>query len=139
MNATRLLRAAEAVSLPRKVPFNRYKARKPWPPDFSKLDAKYQFRLERRYRRRSQLKWLRPKWVKGVKLAQWGICLSILGYGVMFMEWGKVDHPFEGIRQWVKTQFSSIWTAPDPQLVRSSFGNSVEQSPSSKPKSTAPP
>lgn len=75
MNATRVLRAAEAASFSRKAPFNRYKARKPWPPDFSKLDLKYQFRLERRYRRRSQLKWTRPGWIKGVKLAQWGICL----------------------------------------------------------------
>lgn len=75
MNATRIFRAAEAASVPRKATVNRYKARKPWPPDFSKLDTKYQFRLERRYRRRSKLKWTRPGWIKGVKLAQWGICL----------------------------------------------------------------
>lgn len=74
MIATRLLRAAEATLSPTKARFNPYKAQKPWPPDFSKLDPKYQFRLERRYRRRTKLKWTRPRWVKGVKLAQWGIC-----------------------------------------------------------------
>ncbi|KAL8699149.1 MAG: hypothetical protein Q9224_001542, partial [Gallowayella concinna] len=69
-----LLRAAKAGLVSGQAPFNPYKARKPWPPDFSKLDPKYQFRLERRYRRRSNLKWMPARWVKGVKLAQWGIC-----------------------------------------------------------------
>ncbi|MCJ1311661.1 hypothetical protein MMC25_005334 [Agyrium rufum] len=48
-----------------------FKAQKPWPPDFSKLDPKYQFRLERRYKRRSQQAWARPKWNRGVKVVQW--------------------------------------------------------------------
>ncbi|KAL8826436.1 MAG: hypothetical protein Q9170_007404 [Blastenia crenularia] len=74
MNFTKVLRAAEVASRPRNPPFNPYKARKPWPPDFSKLDHKYQFRLERRYRRRTKLKWERPGWIRGVKLANWVIC-----------------------------------------------------------------
>ena len=48
---------------------NPYKARKQWPPDFSKLHPRYQFRLERRYRRRAKLRYSRPGWVRGVKLA----------------------------------------------------------------------
>ncbi|KAI4270832.1 MAG: hypothetical protein L6R35_006583, partial [Caloplaca aegaea] len=75
MIVSKILQAVEAASLPRNVRYNPYKARKPWPPDFAKLDPKYQFRLERRYRRRTKLKWTRPGWVKGVKLAQWGICI----------------------------------------------------------------
>ena len=75
MIGTAFLHAAKAGIAPSRAQFKPYKARKPWPPDFSKLDPKYQFRLERRYRRRTKLKWARPKWVKGVKLAQWGICL----------------------------------------------------------------
>lgn len=47
-----------------------YRSKTVWPPDFSKLDAKQQFRYERKFKRRSKLKWLRPRWVKGVKIAQ---------------------------------------------------------------------
>lgn len=50
---------------------NPYKARRPWPPDFSTMDEKHQFRLEKRYRRRTQMAYLRPGWVKGVKIVQW--------------------------------------------------------------------
>ena len=56
---------------------NPYKAQKQWPPDFSKLHPKHQFRFERKYRRRSKLKWERPRWVKGVKLAAWGSSLCV--------------------------------------------------------------
>ncbi|CAL8580424.1 hypothetical protein XPA_006151 [Xanthoria parietina] len=97
MIATRLLRATEASLSPTKARFNPYKARKPWPPDFSKLDPKYQFRLERRYRRRTKLKWIRPRWVKGVKLAQWGICGSVFVYGILFMDWGTNDNIFKDV------------------------------------------
>lgn len=55
---------------------NTYKAKRLWPPDFSKLPPKHQFRLERRYKRRAKLKWARPKWTKAVKLMQLG---SIVG------------------------------------------------------------
>jgi hypothetical protein len=49
---------------------NPYKAKRLWPPDFSKLPPKQQFRLERRYKRRAKLKWARPRWTKAVKLVQ---------------------------------------------------------------------
>jgi hypothetical protein len=39
----------------------------------SKLSPKHQFRLERKYRRRAALKYARPKFIKGVTLAQWVI------------------------------------------------------------------
>ncbi|KAJ5815151.1 hypothetical protein N7474_006928 [Penicillium riverlandense] len=39
----------------------------------SKLSQKHQFRLERKYRRRAALKYARPKFIKGVTLAQWVI------------------------------------------------------------------
>jgi len=51
---------------------NPYRAKRLWPPDFSKLTPKHQFRLERRYKRRVKLKWARPRWTKAVKLAQLG-------------------------------------------------------------------
>lgn len=51
---------------------NPYKAKRPWPPNFSQLSQKHQFQLERRYRRRAKLKWARPGWMKFTKVAQWG-------------------------------------------------------------------
>lgn len=59
-------------SPPRKA-FNPFKAKRKWPPDFSKLSEKHQFRLERKYRRRSKLKFARPRWMKATKLVQWGL------------------------------------------------------------------
>jgi hypothetical protein len=58
---------------------NRYRAQRPWPPDFSKMDPKQQFRLERRYRRRTKLAYTRPKWTKAVKLVQFGSVLCMHG------------------------------------------------------------
>ncbi|KAI0431379.1 hypothetical protein F5Y09DRAFT_198885 [Xylaria sp. FL1042] len=49
---------------------SRYKPKKVWPPDFSRLSAKEQFRLERRYKRRAKLATARPRWDKYVRLAQ---------------------------------------------------------------------
>lgn len=48
----------------------RYKPKKVWPPDFSKLSEKEQFRFERRYKRRVKLATARPRWDKYVRLAQ---------------------------------------------------------------------
>lgn len=57
---------------------NPYRTQKRWPPDFSKLPHKMQFRFERRYRRRTKLKYARPTWMKATKLVQWGLisCMS---------------------------------------------------------------
>ena len=67
-----------AANAPLRSYSNPYKAKKTWPPDFTKLSHKYQFRLERRYRRRTKLKWARPKWHKFVKTMTWGsiLCMS---------------------------------------------------------------
>ena len=95
---------------------NPYHAKRTWPPDFSQLSAKHQFRLERRYRRRTKLKWARPGWTKGVKLAQWGAILFVGVYGVGFMEIERVDIEgqtktrtvFDGIREWMGKQVGEI-------------------------------
>lgn len=92
-----------------------FKAKKPWPPDFSKLPSKYQFRLEKRYRRRAALKWARPRLIKTVTLVQWGsiagrfavlvrvalvnhygLRLAVIVYGVFFME-DRGNIPFKGV------------------------------------------
>jgi hypothetical protein len=54
---------------------NQYKAQRLWPPDFTKISPKHQFRLERKYKRRAKLKWARPRWTKAVKLVQMGSIL----------------------------------------------------------------
>ena len=62
--------AIDPLQLPRlTVRNNPFKAKKEWPPDFSKLHPKHQFRFEKRYRRRAKLRYQNPKWVRGVKIA----------------------------------------------------------------------
>jgi len=113
LSLRRLAKAAPKLA----VHNNPYQAQKQWPPDFSKLHPKHQFRFERKYRRRSKLKWARPRWTKAVKLAAWGSCgcecclgfkehtlialLVVLVYGVLFMDWGEMAgrdvKPFAGV------------------------------------------
>ena len=47
-----------------------YKAKKVWPPDFSKLSPGAQFRFEKRYKRRLKLAGRRPRWDKFIQVAQ---------------------------------------------------------------------
>ena len=94
-------RAPQAPEFPPKFPFsietNPYRCKRTWPPDFTQLSPKHQFRLERRYRRRSKLKWARPNWTKGVKLAQWGSIVFVLTYGVLFMQIDDRKTPFDKV------------------------------------------
>ena len=48
----------------------KYKLKKVWPPDYSKLSVQDQLRFEKRYKRRSHLAYLSEGWVKGTKLLQ---------------------------------------------------------------------
>ncbi len=57
---------------PSYIDTNPYRAKRSWPPDFKSLSPKDQFKLERRYRRRSKLAWARPGWTKFTKIAQIG-------------------------------------------------------------------
>ncbi|KAI0136909.1 hypothetical protein BJ170DRAFT_35163 [Xylariales sp. AK1849] len=77
---------------------SRYKPRKIWPPDFSKLSQKEQFRFERRYKRRVKLATARPRWDKIVRMAQLFSVTSVLVYSVLFMDWNTEHQPFQGLR-----------------------------------------
>ncbi|OCK75380.1 hypothetical protein K432DRAFT_362204 [Lepidopterella palustris CBS 459.81] len=110
MLQTLIRRSSEAPRPGFNFETNPYKAKRIWPPDFSKLSPKHQFRLERRYRRRAKLAWARPRWTKAVKLAQWGSGIFVLTYGVLFMDWGREDTPFRSIRDWYKGVADSIWS-----------------------------
>ncbi|KAF8245294.1 hypothetical protein K440DRAFT_556258 [Wilcoxina mikolae CBS 423.85] len=103
-----------------------YKARRPWPPDFSLLSQKDQFRLERRYRRRTKLKWARPKLHKAVTIAQWTSAAFVICYGVFWADWGSEDHMFMPIRNWVKEKKEGFWSVP-ARLERSPAGDKGKQ------------
>lgn len=111
---------------------NPYQSKRSWPPDFTKLSQKHQFRLERRYRRRAKLKWARPNWTKFVKLAQWGSILGVVVYGVLFMEVGDKGEeatPFERIREWYKNGMEDLEgqrdraSTTDPRAPIRTFGH----------------
>ncbi|KAI8962060.1 hypothetical protein F5Y11DRAFT_347880 [Daldinia sp. FL1419] len=76
-----------------------YKPKKIWPPDFSKLSEKEQFRFERRYKRRVKLATARPRWDKFVRLAQLFSVTFVLIYSVLFMDWQTEHQPFQRVRQ----------------------------------------
>lgn len=64
------IRSAASGAGPVPGPYSRYRPKKVWPPDFSKLSQREQFRFEKRYKRRVKLATARPRWEKFVKLAQ---------------------------------------------------------------------
>ncbi|KAI1843033.1 hypothetical protein JX266_010722 [Neoarthrinium moseri] len=104
-----LVRRAAADSLPARlrtaarppppgVYNSRFKPRKIWPPDFSKLSQKEQFRFEKKYKRRVKLATARPRWDRLVKMAQLFSVTSVLIYSVLFMDWNTEHQPFQGLR-----------------------------------------
>lgn len=106
---------ARAVNFPFTLETNPYRCKRSWPPDFSKLSQKHQFRLERRYRRRTKLKWARPTWTKIVKIGQWSSIIFVLVYGVLYLEIEEGMTPFEGIRRWYEDQKVEFDGARDPK------------------------
>ncbi|KAK3683227.1 hypothetical protein LTR37_020438 [Vermiconidia calcicola] len=99
---------ANAFKFPYDHKTNPYRSKKAWPPDFSQLSQKHQFRLERRYRRRTKLKWARPTWNKGVQLAQWASILFVGVYGVLYLEVREGETVFHGVRRWYGRQMGDF-------------------------------
>ncbi|KAI0376382.1 hypothetical protein F5Y04DRAFT_211034 [Hypomontagnella monticulosa] len=87
---------------------SRYKPKKVWPPDFSKLSEKEQFRFERRYKRRVKLATARPRWDKLVRLTQLFSVTFVLIYSVLFMDWNTEKQPFQGVRDTVFGAFGAL-------------------------------
>ncbi|CAG8957733.1 hypothetical protein HYFRA_00000069 [Hymenoscyphus fraxineus] len=98
---------------------NPHKAKHTWPPDFSNIHPKHQFRLERKFKRRTKLKWARPRWTKAVKLVQFGSIVFVTIYGVLFLDWNDATSvnpskpPFYGVRKWFFGLVDSIWSRED--------------------------
>lgn len=63
-------RAAAAPKPPLTIYTNPYRPKKVWPPDYKQLSPQEQLRFEKKYKRRVVLACARPRWDKGVKLAQ---------------------------------------------------------------------
>ncbi|KAH9830232.1 hypothetical protein Tdes44962_MAKER09084 [Teratosphaeria destructans] len=114
--------AANAFKFPYNIHTNPYRAQRTWPPDFTRLSEKHKFRLERRYRRRTKLKWARPQWVKYTKLAQWGTILFAAVYGTLFLDLRSDEDKamgvgeetvFHGVRKWYREQKRSLEGARD--------------------------
>lgn len=111
--------AASPPNFPYTIKTNPYRCKRPWPPDFSQLSQRHQFLLERRFRRRSKLKWARPTWNKAVKITQWGTILFVCVYGVFFLDVQQARGDghmaadrngtvFDGARQWYAEQMRSF-------------------------------
>ncbi|EXJ76939.1 hypothetical protein A1O3_10096 [Capronia epimyces CBS 606.96] len=93
---------------------NPYRARKQWPPDFRNLDPKYQFHLEKTYRRRAALKWARPTWNKSIKILQQTLITFTLIYFVFICEpTDGQGTPFDGFRAWFFEKLGSLGQLPD--------------------------
>ncbi|KAI2617273.1 hypothetical protein GGS26DRAFT_596443 [Hypomontagnella submonticulosa] len=93
-----------------------YRPKKVWPPDFSKLSEKEQFRFERRYKRRVKLATARPRWDKLVRLTQLFSVTFVLIYSVLFMDWNTEKQPFQGVRDTVFGAFGPL--SPDQRHKR---------------------
>ena len=77
---------------------NPYRARKAWPPNFKTLHPKHQFHYEKTYRRRTKLKYARPRWTKATKLVQWTMIYGVLTYWVFFLDMGEeAGTPFDSV------------------------------------------
>jgi len=104
--------AAPLIHVPFTAATNPYRCKRTWPPEFSQLSRKHQFRLERRYRRRTKLKWARPTWTKVTTLAQWGTILFVLVYGVLYLDMSvegqEQGTPFDAIRRWYREQIAEL-------------------------------
>jgi hypothetical protein len=94
---------------------NRFPAHTAWPPAFNDLTPKERFNLEKRFRRRSKLKWARPRWNRNLLLIQWVSIVGVVWYGAFYMDWStfrkKDDSPewVKGMRRWYFGIGQSIW------------------------------
>ena len=137
---------APKARLPLTVKNNPYKSRVTWPPDFTNLPRKHQFRFERKYRRRSQIKYFPAWYMRTTKILQVGGCLCtyfggvwgawvvcmlmnlvIAIYAFLFYKWDRNEQDREDLewmysfREWVFSAFG-FWSDPDkPKKKREKF------------------
>lgn len=99
---------------------NPYRAKKIWPPNFDRLTPRHRFHFEKTYRRRAKLKYACPGWRRGVGVVQ---NVSVLGVTIYFLFFLTVEEdgvevsPFQGLRDWVYEQWSSVGSSRTPRPV----------------------
>ncbi|KAF3928670.1 hypothetical protein AA313_de0210169 [Arthrobotrys entomopaga] len=111
------------------------RAKRPWPPDFSKMSDLDKYRLERKYKRRARHKSGHPAtWMKFTGILQ---ILTLTGmsfpngyaanmtdgnffmnaglpaYMILFMDW-PMEHPFGPIRAWMWDKVDHFRGSPAP-------------------------
>jgi hypothetical protein len=95
---------------------NLYPAHTSWPPNFADLTQKEQFRFERKFKRRSKLKWARPIWNRNLALLQWGMMITVVGYCVFGLDWENGNEAdtqsrwVSNVQNWYRGMAGSLWT-----------------------------
>ncbi|KAK6359278.1 hypothetical protein TWF696_000441 [Orbilia brochopaga] len=107
---------AEAAAAQRSPILREVKAKRPWPPDFSKMSETDRYRLERKYKRRMR-KGHPAGWMKFTGILQILTVTALPAYMILFMDW-KMEHPFGPIREWMWSKIGSFNLGQD--LVRAS-------------------
>lgn len=116
-----LIRRLLGRTKPQPPPFNfernRYKAKKQWPPNFTDLTHRQQFRYERKWKRRLLLKSYKPQWQKWTKIVQWSLISFVVVYSVFFYDFAKDpmnprpgEQPFKGLRERMWKLYDGLWT-----------------------------
>ncbi|KAI5920389.1 hypothetical protein F4810DRAFT_436392 [Camillea tinctor] len=83
----------------------KYPPKKVWPPDFSRLSPKDQFRLERKYKRRLRVATARPRWDRLMRMAQLVGVTSVGVYCLFFMNWDTDGKTGEGVQNRLRGMF----------------------------------
>jgi hypothetical protein len=109
---------------------NRFRMRKEWPPKFTALTEKQQFRFERKFKRRIKMKAMRPQWNKWVKIVQWSLISFIAVYGVLFHDFAKDpmnprpgEQPFVTLRTWMWNKLGSFYTHTEETMTGGGRGS----------------
>lgn len=90
MLRTLVRRSAAAPKPPLTIYTNPYRPKKNWPPDYKQLSFQEQLRFEKKYKRRVNLACARPRWDKGVKLAQLMTIVGTFSFWINRRDWGQV-------------------------------------------------
>jgi hypothetical protein len=103
---------------------NRYPAKKTWPPNLRELTEKQQFHFERKFKRRTRLKSIKPTWNKWTKIVQWSLISFIVVHGVFFYDFAQDPmnptpgkQPFQGLRDKMWTILGNFYTQK-PSTIR---------------------
>ncbi|EWC47653.1 hypothetical protein DRE_03273 [Drechslerella stenobrocha 248] len=110
--------------------FRGIEAKRPWPPDFSKMSDSDKYRLERKYKRRLR-RGYPAGWMKFTGVLQILTVTALPAYMILFMDWKEVQHPFGPLRAW-------MWEKIDAFKASQNFTreSAIVRKPTSPPENT---